>query len=82
MIQSFDEPLVVVALDEGADDRAGVLQALEAMQPDTLFLSVVNGERRSFALLRPVGDTFSHDRVRDLVLEAYAAHEVAQDVQQ
>jgi hypothetical protein len=32
----------------------------------------VNGERRSFALLRPVGDTTSQDRLRDLILEAYA----------
>ncbi len=31
----------------------------------------VNGERRSFALLRPASDTHSHDKVRDLILEAY-----------
>ncbi len=35
----------------------------------------VNGERRSFALLRPIADTQSQDRVRDLILEAYAEHE-------
>ena len=35
----------------------------------------VNGERRSFALLRPTADTTAQDRVRDLVLEAYAAYE-------
>ena len=35
----------------------------------------VNGERRSFALLRPVSDAASQDRVRDLVLQAYAAFE-------
>jgi hypothetical protein len=35
----------------------------------------VNGERRSFALLRPISDTTAQDRIRDLVLEAYAAHE-------
>ncbi|HJR61571.1 MAG TPA: hypothetical protein VJ813_19335 [Vicinamibacterales bacterium] len=35
----------------------------------------VNGERRSFALLRPVVDSTGQDRVRDLVLEAYAAYE-------
>ena len=35
----------------------------------------VNGERRSFALLRPVNDTNSHNRVRDLVLQAYADFE-------
>ncbi|HXG56732.1 MAG TPA: hypothetical protein VNJ03_15245 [Vicinamibacterales bacterium] len=35
----------------------------------------VNGERRSFALLRPAVDATSQERIRDLVLEAYAAHE-------
>jgi len=35
----------------------------------------VNGERRSFALLRPVGDTTAQNRVRDLVLQAYAEFE-------
>jgi hypothetical protein len=35
----------------------------------------VNGERRSFALLRPIVDTTAQDRVRDLVLEAYAEFE-------
>jgi hypothetical protein len=36
---------------------------------------VVNGERRSFALLRPITDSTAHDRVRDLILQAYADHE-------
>ena len=35
----------------------------------------VNGERRSFALLRPVTDSTAQDRVRDLILQAYAEHE-------
>ena len=35
----------------------------------------VNGERRSFALLRPAGGEATTDRVRDLVLEAYAEYE-------
>jgi hypothetical protein len=35
----------------------------------------VNGERRSFSLLRPVSDVTSQDRIRDLILEAYAEHE-------
>ena len=35
----------------------------------------VNGERRSFALLRPIVDTAAQDRIRELVLEAYAAYE-------
>jgi hypothetical protein len=34
----------------------------------------VNGERRSFALLRPIADTSAQDQVRDLVLHAYAKH--------
>ena len=37
----------------------------------------VNGERRSFALLRPVTDTNAQDTVRDLILSAYAEHEQA-----
>src|SRR5687767_15946494 len=35
----------------------------------------VNGERRSFALLRPVGDASAHERIRDLVLGAFAEYE-------
>ena len=36
----------------------------------------VNGERRSFALLRPTtGDATAQDRIRELVLEAYAEYE-------
>jgi hypothetical protein len=35
----------------------------------------VNSERRSFALLRPIADTAAHDRIRDLVLQAYAEFE-------
>ena len=34
----------------------------------------VNGERRSFALLRPLVDSTSQNRLRDLILEAYAEH--------
>jgi hypothetical protein len=37
----------------------------------------VNGERRSFALLRPVADTSAQNTVRDAVLAAYAEYEVA-----
>jgi hypothetical protein len=33
------------------------------------------GERRTYALLRPIADTSAQTRVRDLVLEAYAEHE-------
>lgn len=38
----------------------------------------VNGERRSFALLRPVADASAQDAVRDLVLSAYAEFEEQQ----
>ena len=41
----------------------------------------VNGERRSFALLRPVADATGQTRLRDLVLEAYAGYE-AEHVEQ
>src|SRR5688572_10469107 len=35
----------------------------------------VNGERRSFALLRPVADPTSQERIRDVILQAYAEFE-------
>src|SRR5580765_5823533 len=35
----------------------------------------VHGERRSFALLRAVGDPSAQDRIRELVLSAYAKSE-------
>ena len=37
----------------------------------------VNGERRSFALLRAIVDVTAQERIRDLVLDAYAEHEAA-----
>jgi hypothetical protein len=35
----------------------------------------VNGERRSFALLRPVVDAAAQERVREFILQAYAEYE-------
>ncbi len=35
----------------------------------------VNGERRSFALLRPLVDATAQGRLRDVILQAYAEHE-------
>jgi hypothetical protein len=37
----------------------------------------VNGERRSFALLRAIADTTGQEQLRDLILDAYAEHEAA-----
>lgn len=37
----------------------------------------VNGERRSFTLLRPIGEPATQDRLRDLIIEAYREHEAA-----
>jgi hypothetical protein len=37
----------------------------------------VNGERRSFALLRPVADVAAQEAIRTLILEAYAEYETA-----
>ena len=38
----------------------------------------VNGERRSFALLRPAsGDATAQERIREVVLQAYAEYEEA-----
>ena len=36
---------------------------------------VVNGEKRTFALLRPLSDSTGQDRLRELVLQAYSEHE-------
>jgi hypothetical protein len=35
----------------------------------------VNGERRSFALLRPIVDTTAQNRIRELILEAFQEFE-------
>lgn len=35
----------------------------------------VNGERRSFALLRPIVDVTAQEPIRELILQAYAEHE-------
>src|SRR5687767_15937537 len=35
----------------------------------------VNGERRSFALLRPIQDTTAQNRIREVILEAFAEYE-------
>jgi hypothetical protein len=35
----------------------------------------VNGERRSYALLRPIGDVTSQNTLRELILEAFAEYE-------
>ena len=37
----------------------------------------VNGDRRSFVLLRPITDAATQERMRDLVLRAYAEYEAA-----
>ena len=41
----------------------------------------VNGERRSFSLLRPIADATAQDRIRELVLQAYAEYEEAAPAQ-
>jgi hypothetical protein len=35
----------------------------------------VNGERRSFSLLRPIAETTAQDRIRDLILQAFSEFE-------
>src|SRR5712664_3006020 len=35
----------------------------------------VNGERRTFALLRPIVDTTAQSKLRELILEAFQEHE-------
>lgn len=36
----------------------------------------MNGERRSYSILRPIADASSQNALRDLILEAYKEHEV------
>lgn len=36
---------------------------------------VVNGDRRSFSLLRPIVDSTAQAKLRDLILEAYQEYE-------
>jgi hypothetical protein len=36
---------------------------------------IVNGERRSYALLRPSSDAASQDRLRDVILMAFTEYE-------
>ena len=40
----------------------------------------VNGERRSFALLRPIVDVTTQDRIRTAIIEAYEEFERAREV--
>jgi hypothetical protein len=40
----------------------------------------VNGERRSFALLRPIADSAASEALRDTILAGYAEYEQAQAV--
>ena len=40
----------------------------------------VNGERRSFALLRPIVDSTAQDRLRDVILQAFAEFEATEAV--
>jgi hypothetical protein len=35
----------------------------------------VNGERRSFALLRPIADVTAQNAIREMILEAYQEYE-------
>ena len=35
----------------------------------------VNGERRTFALLRPIADATAQEKIREFILQAYADHE-------
>ena len=35
----------------------------------------VNGERRSFALLRPIVDTTAQDKLREIILSAFQEYE-------
>lgn len=40
----------------------------------------VNGERRSFSLLRPIADATAQDRIRNAILQAYIEYEEAEAI--
>ena len=42
----------------------------------------LNGERRSFAVLRPIADMTAQDQIKNLILEAYADYEAKSQVDQ
>ena len=41
----------------------------------------VNGERRSFALLRPIADGSAQERLKQFILDVYDAHVEARDAE-
>src|SRR5262249_62416183 len=91
MIQSFDEPLVVVPQDESADDRPGLIEGVEAVQPQTLFLE---GAHEAFddtialrladegwAVAHPEPGQFRAKRIGDILRAPVAPHrQTASDV--
>ena len=55
------------------ESRAGSNGRLNVTFPSRQYS--VNGERRSFALLRSVTDGTAQDRLRQLILQAYSDHQ-------
>jgi hypothetical protein len=70
-------PFVLPAIEDTSTARPGAgprVAWLACGRPaDATY--AVNGERRSFSLLRPIADATAQERVRDLVLQAYAEYE-------
>lgn len=61
----------------GIWQRRGTTGSLNVTFPARQY--AVNGERRSFALLRPAQDANSQNTIRDAILEAYHAQTAEQD---
>jgi hypothetical protein len=62
--------------------KAMVAKRRSAFRPSSFFLanarvSITSSNRRSFVLLCPIDDTSAQERMRDLVLQAYAEYEAA-----
>jgi hypothetical protein len=55
------------------ESRSGSTGRLNVTFPSRQYS--VNGERRNFALLRAVTDSAAQDRLRQLILQAYADHQ-------
>lgn len=63
----------------------GIWEQGESARPRVRFPArqyTVNGEPRRFVLLRPIDDATAQERIRDLLLHAYAEYEQQVDEQQ
>ena len=71
--------VAVASLPLAIGANTAIFSILNSLVLETL--PVREPERRSFSLLRPIADATAQDRIRELVLEAYAEYEEATPAQ-